>query len=468
MTTKLLLALAVCSIPLASCKVGPDYAAPQTQTPAEFAAGQARSSADAKQLAQWWTTLGDLQLSVLVADALKNSPDAMEAAAKVRESRADLEAAGGILWPTANAGAGVSRVGAGSGWGRNQFRGGFDASWELDVFGGLQRTLEAAGATYEAQAEQQRAVRMTLAAEVATRYVLLKGYESRLAIVRGNLAAQTETLKLAESFFKAGLSTESPVLQARAQLAGLQSRVAPLEESVATTRNNLAALAGLQPGDKAFLPAVKLAAADPAQIIPAGLPSDLLRRRPDVRAAERALAAATAGQGVATAELFPKFSLTGSFAQSSARAGDLLDAGSRVWSVGPAVSFRLFDRSRLKARVRAADARTEQAGARYEKAVLTALSDTENALISCDRGRAQFQALTDTVAASERSVALATELFDKGLGNFLDVLVTQRALFDAREQLEASRVQQTLNVVALYKALGGGWEEPAEKKEEKK
>lgn len=446
------------------CQVGPDYKAPQTETPAAFAAG-AQAAQDAR-LAAWWDALGDATLSSLVEEALANSPDAKTAAAKVKEARATLDGAGGVLWPSANASASYARSGMGSGsrgfqFAGNTFRAGLDASWEIDVFGGNQRMVEAAGASYEAQVELGRAVRVALSAEVATSYIQLQSAQARLFIVRANLATQEETLRLAEMRFKAGLSTEAPVLQAKAQLAGQKARIAPLEQVVAQSRNTLAVLVGRQPWRGAATAPVPASPPDPTTAIPVGLPSDLLRRRPDIRAAERQLAAATAQIGVATAELFPKFALTGSISHSSLRAQDLLAAKSRMWSVGPSVSFRLFDRSRIKAQVRAENARTEQALLGYEKAVLVGLADAENALIACDKGREQFAAQAESVAASQRSRALSKELYEKGLGDFLDVLVADRALFDAREQLESSRAQQTLNLIALYKAVGGGWEAPS-------
>lgn len=470
MKTKILL-LAVCALalPLASCKVGPDYKAPQPQTPAAFAQAQASAAADAKALAAWWRTFGDERLVGLVEDALKNSPDAKEAAAKVKEARADAEAAGALLWPSIDAKASYERRRDSENLGNpfanqypNQWSAGLTASWELDVFGGARRALEGVTAQYEAQVERERGVRVALAAEVATQYALLRGLDNRLAIVRGNIAAQEDTLNLADSRFKAGLTTEAPVAQATAQLASLRSRTAPLEQAAAQASHRLSVLVGHAPETGLPAPSPKLAAvADPTAGIPVGLPSELLRRRPDVRAAERDLAAATADVGVATAELFPRFSLTGNFGQASTKLKTLPDAASNTWSVMPSVSFHLFDRSRVKAQLRSADARSEQAAARYEKAVLASLEDAENALVACDRGRAQFHALADAVTANERNVALARELFEKGLGDFLSVLVAQRDLFEVREQLEESRAQQSINAVGLYKALGGGWEEPA-------
>ena len=377
-----------------------------------------------------------------------------------------------LLWPQVNAGASYTRKGDSDNTGNpmagkypNQWGAGLSASWELDIFGGARRAIEGITAQYESQIERERAVRMVLAAEVAGQYTLLRGLGNRLSIVRDNIAAQEDSLKLAESRFKAGLTTEVPVTQANAQLASLLARTAPLEQAASQTAHRLAVLVGRVP--QSFAPvtassAVKGAAApEPSSRIPAGLPSELLRRRPDVRAAERALAAATADIGLATAQLFPRFSLTGSFGQNSTKFKTLPDAASNAWSIMPAVSVPIFDRSRLKAQVRAADARAEQALARYERAVLASLEDSENALVACDRGRAQFRALADAVSANDRNVALARELFEKGLGDFTAVLVAQRDLFEVRERLEESRAQQTMNVIGLYKALGGGWDAPA-------
>lgn len=451
----------------AGCMVGPDYQAPTPVTAAGFAADREKAAADAARTVAWWNEFHDEAMSKRILQALEKSPDIRQAAAKVKEARALAHAAGAALWPTVDAKTsyayssespavtGAPRVSSGV------YRAGLDASWELDFWGGNQRGVEAAVADAHAAEMQAAAVRVSLAAETARQEILARGLAARLRVISDNLAAQNETLALATHRKDAGLTTEAPVAQAEAQLAGIEARVPPLRESLAGAENRLAVLMGEVPGtvhvaqkaDGHFLASEVPSAPEP----PPGLPADVLRRRPDLFAAEQALHAHTARIGVAEAELYPKFSLTGSIGTAGPQPGDLVNWANHYYSVGPSVQWRVFDRSRIKSQIAAAGAKAEGALAEYDKTVLTALEEVENALTAMDTNIVRMAALKKAVASSERSVALARQQYTDGLGDFLSVLVEQQRLFDAREQYEDAKTQQALNLVTLYKVLGGGW-----------
>jgi NodT family efflux transporter outer membrane factor (OMF) lipoprotein len=288
--------------------------------------------------------------------------------------------------------------------------------------------------------------------------VELRSFQSREAIARENLQAQADTVELTRAKFQAGLTSDLDVARAESLLATTTSAIPPLEAGVRQSAHRLAVLLGREPG--ALLAELEAPAAIPPVPgdIPVGLPSDLLRRRPDVRRAERDLAGATADIGIATADLFPRFSLTGSFGFSSESAGEVFEGDARFWSIGPAVRWPVLDGGRIRANIAVANARQEQAAARYEAAVLTALEDVENALVNYSRERARLTALRRAVAAEERAVELATQLYGPGLTDFISVLDTQRELFSLQDQAVASQGAVTANLIALYKALGGGWE----------
>ncbi len=459
--------LALCAAALlASCTVGPDYRAPDTRVPNSFgehpeeaAAAQARSPVSA-----WWTTFDDPVLDSLVERAVRTNPDLRRARARVREARALRGIAASDLYPTVDAVGGASRVrssetlGDAPGGTSNLFQAGFDAVWELDVFGGNRRSLEAADADVGATIEESRDVQVSLLAEVARNYMELRGSQRQSAIARANLAAQTETLDLTRQRLAAGLATDLDVARSEAQVAATASTIPAFEAGARFAAHALAVLVDLPPTALVVELSRESAIPAPPPEIPVGLPSELLRRRPDVRRAERRLAAATARIGAAVADWFPRFSLTGGVGVANDGEGDFLDARSRTASVGGFVSWPVLDFGRVRSSVDAQNAREEQIAADYETAVLTSLREVEDALVAVETERARHVSLAAAESASARAVGLANQLWTAGRTDFLSVLDAQRALFLAQAALVESDRRSASNVVALYKALGGGWE----------
>ncbi|HEY3243446.1 MAG TPA: efflux transporter outer membrane subunit [Phycisphaerae bacterium] len=341
---------------------------------------------------------------------------------------------------------------------QNLFQMGFDATWELDIFGGIRRSVEAAEADLAAIEETRRDVFVTLLSEVALNYAELRGAQRRLTIARENIAAQRDTADLTRTRFQAGFTNELDVAQAEAQLATTQSQVPLLESAIRQAIYQLSVLLGLPPGD--LVAELESHAPIPATSpsVPLGLPSDLLRRRPDIRAAERQLAAATARIGAAMADLFPKFSIAGSFGPAASDIRRLLDHRSLGWSIGPDINWPIFEGGRIRANIEVQNARQEQALATYEKVVLTAFQDVESALIAYTNEKTRLESLARAVRADQRALELSNELYSRGLTAFLNVLDSQRALYLAQDELVQSEQAAVVDLIALYKALGGGWE----------
>jgi outer membrane protein, multidrug efflux system len=448
---------------LAACKVGPDYDAPQTRVPRAFGEA-AGGGGGAAPVGAWWTTFKDPVLDALVERAVRGSPDLRAAQARVREARARSGAAGAELYPSVDATAGASRTRTSDNLGdipgatTNLFRAGFDAVWELDVFGGARRGLEAAEAEEQATVEDRRDVLVTLLAELAFDYTQMRGAQRRASIARANLAAQQQTLGLTKARLAAGVATELDVTRAQSQVDSTAADVPLYESSARKFMHAIAVLLGEEPttltaelSKEAPFPAV------PAEV-PVGLPSDLLMRRPDVRRAERVLAAATARIGESKADLYPHFSLAAAFGFSSEHAGDLVDAASRAGSVGGAVRWPVLDFGRVRSGVDAANAREEQALAAYEIAVLRSLREVEDALVGLSAERERRVSLDAAVTSSRRAVELANQLWTAGRTDFLGVLDAERDLYAAEDSLVESDRRAAAELVSLYKALGGGWE----------
>jgi NodT family efflux transporter outer membrane factor (OMF) lipoprotein len=307
----------------------------------------------------------------------------------------------------------------------------------------------------------RRDVLVTVLAEVAREYVAARAYQRRLAVVASNIYVQEQILALTQELFAKGLTGELDVQESKSLLATTQSQVPALQTGFSAAVYRLGLLLGQPPG--ALLEEMDAAAPIPAAppAVPLGLPSDLLQRRPDVQQAERELAAATARIGVAVSDLYPKFSLTGTVGLQSVSAGDWFTAGSRFWTVGPTVQWRLFETGRIRAAVRVQNARVEQALAAYEESMLSAFTDVETALTAYAREQIRRQSLIQAAQAGEQSVALATDLYQHGLADFLRVLEAQRSLYQSQDALAQRDQAVSADLIALYKALGGGWEEKA-------
>lgn len=465
------LRILLCLLPIGACTVGPDYQRPGTTMPAAWREAEQRGVAShAADLAQWWTVFGDPVLDSLMMRAGQSNLDLRLAEARIREARAARAVSAAGEFPTVDTSAIYNRSQAsqtaqtmrgvsGSSNGRAQdlFRLGFDASWEVDVFGGIRRTVEAADATVEAFIEDRRDLLVTLFGEVGRNYIDLRGAQRRLAVARANLAAQQDTLYLTRVRYQAGLVSDLDVAQAEAQANSTAAQIPSLESIVKQAAYALDVLLGAQPG--ILWGELEKPSAIPAlpQELAVGLPSELLRRRPDIRRAERQLAAATAQVGAATAELFPKFSLLSAVGLQSASAGDLFMGRSRFWSIGPAVHWPIFDAGRIRANIEARNAQQEQALTQYERTILVALRDVETALVNYANEQNRNAALVDAVTANRRAFSLANELYLRGLNSFLNVLDAQRSLFASENDLAQSEAAMANNLVALYKALGGGW-----------
>lgn len=449
------------------CAVGPDYCPPKVSVPTSWSELPQAGKANPESLVQWWKTFNDPVLDSLITRAVPSNLDLRIAEARVREARFQRGAVASDLWPSLDTSASYSRSRRSAGIStippsakikRNVYETGFDASWEIDLFGGKRRAVEAANAEIDAAVENQRDVLITLLAEVARNYIEVRGYQRRLQIIYKNISTQQEVVEIVQARYNAGLSSELDVVQAAALLATTQSQIPLLENPMKQAIHRIGILLGQKPGD--LLTELTKESQIPCTpvTVPVGLPSDLLRRRPDVRRAERDLAAATARIGMATADWFPKFSLTGSFGFQTEDLNAFSITRSRLWSFGPTVRWPIFDAGRIRANIRVQNARQEQALLNYEKAVLTSLEDVENALVAYTAEQVRRQNLTEAVNANRRAVELANELFSKGLVNFLNVLDAQRSLCKSEEELVQNERTVSLNLVILYKALGGGWE----------
>jgi multidrug efflux system outer membrane protein len=450
------------------CSVGPNYHSPKMEVSkqwSELPASGVTGGTSVAQISYWWTTFGDSQLNSLIDRAVKSNTDLRIAMARIREARAQRGVVVADAYPRVDVAAAYSRSrasenqpGGSSGKDTNLFQAGFDASWEIDVFGGVRRAVEAADADIAVAEENRRDVLVTLLSDVAQSYLEVRGNQLRIGIAWENIAAQRKTVELTEGRYEVGLSTGLEVAQARAQLATTEAQVPALETAVKRAIHRLGVLLGQEPG--VLLAELSTEAPIPPTPpdVPAGLPSDLLKRRPDIRRAEQGLAAATARIGVATADLFPKFFLTGAVGQQSVSLSDVATPASRFFGIGPTVTWRLFDAGRIRSNIKVQDARQEQALISYEKAVLTALEDVENALVAYSKEQETRRSLTESAQANQRAVNIANELYSKGLIDFLNVLVSQRALNQSQDDLAQSEQRVSTDLVALFKALGGGWD----------
>lgn len=466
-------------VALAGCTVGPDYKAPEQKVGEGFTAldqaGVAGltttpTAGDAGDITRWWSVFKDPTLDGLVDRAVAENLDLRIAASRVREARALRGVADSALYPTVDATGAASRSRGSENLdfpnpGANDditlFQAGLDASWEIDVFGGIRRGIEAADADLMRTEESRRGVLVTLLSEVARNYIELRGFQDRLELAREQVKAQKETLELTQSRAKAGLANDLEVSQSLAQLKQREAQIPPLNSGLRQSAHRLSVLVGKEPGTLVKELTAAGTLPQPPSQVPVGLPSDLLRRRPDIREAERGIAGSTARIGVATAELFPKFSLTGGFGLESGDIGDLIDMNSRRWSIAPQIRWRLFDGGAIRNNIEAAKAREEQAVLTYERTVLVALEEVENSLTTLVQDQVQRGTLEEGVAANRQAVSLATDRYTSGIGDFINVLQTQSALYDAQEALVISRINVSRSLIALYKALGGGWDADA-------
>ncbi|MDX2017861.1 MAG: efflux transporter outer membrane subunit [Planctomycetota bacterium] len=467
------------TLSLLGCTVGPDYAQPTFSTPASFAGlderpatgegGSFRAVAAPADVASWWSKLNDTTLNAFVQRGLERNLDVLTAASRVREARAALGIAEAGDFPTLDVSAGYTRsrssgrtngaeFNPGSSEDQSLWQYGFDTSWEIDFFGRVRREKEAAIADLASSEEARRAILVTLVSDIAQNYVQFRGFQARIDVANRNINAQRETLELTSTRAKAGLANELDVARARAQLENRRAILPSLESQLRAAAYRLSVLLVEEPAK--VLAELSSPAAIPTgpSEIPVGLPSDLLSRRPDVRQAERALAAATARIGVAEADLYPRFSITGNFGFAASDFSEAFDMKARSWSIGPSVRWNIFDGGRIRSNIKVQNERAEQAALAYRKAVLGSIEEVENALSAFTQEQSRLLALRAAADASRKAAELALERNKGGLVAFLDVLEAQRTLFDAQDALTQSEQAVATNLVRLYKALGGGWD----------
>jgi NodT family efflux transporter outer membrane factor (OMF) lipoprotein len=471
-TTLLTLITLAGGLALGGCTVGPDYVQPEIETvPDAWNTAATKGLAEGEASIQtWWTVFDDATLTSLIERARTSNLSLREAVWRVEEARALRGIVAGQKVPQVGVSGDATRAEPSQ---NGQLGGvipdeffeaqdlydlGVGANWEIDLWGRIRRQVEAANAEIDASVEDYRDVLVTLFAEVATNYVTVREFQERLRYAHANVEGQENTLRLTQDRFDAGLVSALDVAQAEGNLANTKSLIPTLELQLALALNRLAVLLGSSPGalddelsDEVLIPA------EP-EAVTTGLPADLLRQRPDIRSAERRLAAQTARVGVATAELYPKFSLSGFLGLQSVEAGDLFSSDSVNWSIGLPIRWRIFEGGALRSQIVAEEARTAQLIASYEQAVLLALEEVEDAMVSYEKEVSRRARLAESVDATQRSLELVLTQYTAGLTDFQNVLDTQRSLLTREDEYAESEGFVIKALVDLYRALGGGWD----------
>ena len=451
---------------LSACTVGPDYEVPNFKTNEWLDA-----KSNEKTIVKWWKQFNDPVLEQLITTVVSDNLDIIIAQERITESRALRAVARAPLIPSLGGRNNIAR--------QQQslnnpnfpqapqinipqyqtiYDTGFDAAWEIDLFGGSRRALEAATARLEGTEALSRNIILSVIAETARHYVELRGHQKRLALLLDNAKLQQQTVDLLRSSYDSGLSREVDVTRAEAQLANTQAQVPNLEAEIRSASYRLALLTGQQPDPLYSFLEQTHSLNLPNELVPVGLKSDLLRRRPDIQIAERNLAASTADIGVAVADLYPSFNLTGSVGFISSESESLFDRASQTFLLSPFIKFPIFEGGRLRAQIDVTEARHSIAAVEYEQAVLNALREAESALIRYTKEQETRAKLQESLAASMRSTKLANSLYDQGLTDYIDVLDAERMLIETKEALVQSQTRVFTNLIGLYKTLGGGWE----------
>ncbi len=460
--------MATALLALAGCMVGPNYQKPSIATPAKWTDVGKDVTGEKPQLSAWWTRLGDPMLDALVNEAVAGNLDVASAKARVREARATYRQAGGTLLPSVTGNASATRAANGgnvSDSGQieisgpfNTVQAGFDASWEIDLFGANRRGIEAARAGSDAADEDLRATLVTLIGDVTSNYVAARGYQARVDLARRTAASQRETAALTRSKLEAGSASAVDVANATGQAASTEAEIPTLETAYAESVHRLSILTGQAP--TALSASMRRTKSIPVPKLPlaAGIPADVIASRPDVRMAERQLAQYTAKLGQATANRYPSVSLTGSVSSSGVRVGDLAKHSSVSWSFGPTVTVPVFEGGQLRAAEDIAAAQRDQYFIAYHGAVLTAMEDVENAVVALSQERLRRAKLATATDNYRQAATLSRALYQSGATSFLDVLDAERSLYSVEDSLLQSRVAIATDYIALNKALGGGWD----------
>lgn len=450
------------AVVLSACAVGPDYRPPKVPTPDEWhsqlPAGTRSEGADSPTLASWWTVLNDPTLNQLIDQALVENKTVKQAMARVVESRARRGITASGFWPGISAGAGGTRSDSDDiSEPREIYDAGIDAGWELDLFGGQRRAFESSTAQLAAAEADLRDVLVTLLGDVALSYVQVRTSQARLTFAERNLESQREVVDITDWRAQAGLATVLDLEQARSSYSQTLAALPVLESNLEAAKNRLAVLTGRTPGAlEPLLGERKPIPVAPADVV-SSVPAEVIRRRPDVRSAERRLAAQTAQVGVAVAQLYPSLSLSGSIGVTAGTAGDLLSDGLQSNRYGLSLNMPIFQAGALRQNIKAQNALVDQALAGYEATVLAVYEEVENALTDWMNEQRRHAALIDAADSARLARELALTQYNSGLVDFQTVLTADRQLISTEDALAVSDGELTSNLIRLYKAFGGGW-----------
>ena len=461
------LALLACAM-LSGCLLGPDYQRPPLDVPPSYRDEAAAGSAAQPLDREWWKLFGDPALTALEEQARDANQDLQLAIARVAEARATARIAESDFFPVltmdpsyerARLSANRPSTSSGASEGKSAHTTDivvpFDLSYEIDLWGRVRRSFESATASARASENDYGVVALTLAADVAAQYFAIRSLDAQAATLRDSVGIFGDQLRLVESRYRTGIVSELDVAQARTQLATTVAQQADVRRLRAESEHALAVLCG-RPASEFSVPVQSLDLGPPE--IPAGLPSQLLERRPDVAEAEQNLVTANAEIGVADALFFPQVRLTGAAGLESVSFGDLLEGESRIWSIGPSISVPIFEGGRLRANLAGAKARRDQAVAVYRQTVLGAFRDVEDALVGVRLRAAQDDAVEEAVAAAGRAVFIARSQYDHGITDYLQVIVAESTHLGLELQAAQIQQQRLLTAVLLVKAIGGGWQ----------
>jgi len=443
------------------CMVGPDYRKPAVSMPGGWDSPPTTQASvilnQPSQMRAWWTRFNDQELNSLVKRALAENLDLLAAEQRIHAARATLGIAKGELLPTLGSDGSYTRTGGGRLLWASQWQGALNAAWQVDVFGGLRRGVEQADASLDAAEWDRRDVLVTVLGEVATDYITLRGNQQAVEIARQNLDVDTRNAKVARDKKRLGTGTELDIAQADAEVASTAAAVESLEAASQQSIYAISIFLALPPTalNQELSPVQKVP--DPPGEVPVGLPSDLLRRRPDIRRAERQLAAAHAGIGVVVAQLFPQFTLTGNVGLQS-RQISLQNWDNSFWSFGPGVTWSILDANRIRSNIDLQNALTDQALTTYRQTILNALLQVQDVLVAYAHEQHRREALSESVRLNKRAVELAAKRYQDGQTDFLAVLDAERTLFASQNALVISNQTVGTDAVTLYEALGGGWE----------
>jgi multidrug efflux system outer membrane protein len=460
----LLLTLAVAAA-LSGCAVGPNYHQPKTPVAAQFAGAEPGIYSNQQTQIEFWKQFDDPTLDQLVGDSLTANYDLRIAVGRLVQARALRNQSRFDLAPTVTASGGYTKQRTpavedpfGGAYTTKLYNAGFDATWELDFFGGVRRNIQARNAELQGEVANLHDAQVSVIAEVARNYFELRGEQTQLAVARANVKNQEQVLQLTEAQRTAGSGTDLDVARAQAQLSTTLSTIGPLEAAVSRSIHRLGVLTGRDPD------ALTAALSTPHELpplphlIPVGSPEEMLRRRPDIRAAEHNLEASTDLVGVAISNLFPKVTFTGSFGFAAATPAGFGTAGSRSYTLGPGISWPAFDLGRVHEQIAGARAGAVIALDQYHGTVLNALEETEDALVTHARDRDQLEHAQDAASASATAARLAKIRYEGGMVDFLSVLDAERTQLQAEDALAQDRTEAATSLIAVYKALGGGWE----------